>query len=101
MNPYTVLGVPLDADDKQIRKAYLEAIKIATPEAHPRRFQSLNKAYQSIKDKSARCQYSIMDTSMPGHSPLDTVLRFAQNHLVNEPLSYNNMLEHLKKCAKS
>ena len=101
MNPYIVLDVPLDAEDKQIRRAYLEAIKVATPEADPRRFQTLNKAYQSIKDKPARCKYSITDTSLPGQSPMDAVLRFAQNHLVNHPLPLNTLLEHLKKCAKS
>jgi curved DNA-binding protein CbpA len=101
MNPYTVLGVASNADDKEIRKAYLEAIKVATPEAHPRRFQTLNRAYESIKNKSARCKYSIENIHLPGHTPLDSVLRFAQHHLVNHPLPYNNMLEHLKKCAKS
>ena len=101
MNPYIVLNVPLDADNKQIRRAYLEAIKVATPEGHPRRFQTLSRAYQSIKDKSARCKYSITDTSLPGQSPVDAVLRFAQHHLVNHPLPLNTLLEYLNKCAKS
>ena len=57
MNPYLVLGVPVQADDPTIRRAYLEAIKQATPEKNPTRFQSLSEAYERIKDESSRCQY--------------------------------------------
>ena len=54
MNPYLVMGVPRDADDPQIRRAYLEALKQVTPEADPERFQALTRAYDLIKDQTSR-----------------------------------------------
>lgn len=101
MKPYVVLGVDSNASDKEIRKAYLDAIKVASPESNPKRFQALNQAYESIKDETARHRYSIFCQKASEHSLLDAACRFASNHMVNHPLPYAKMLEHLKKCAKT
>ncbi|MEI6780920.1 MAG: J domain-containing protein, partial [Verrucomicrobiota bacterium] len=75
MNPYLVLGVPVPADDPTIRRAYLEGIKLATPEKNPTRFKALSEAYERIKDEASRCKYELFHQESPGASPLDTILR--------------------------
>lgn len=101
MNPYLVLGVPRDADDPRIRRAYLEAIKDATPETNPVRFQALVGAYEKIKDEPSRHRCELFDTSCPGDSPLDVFLRHLQHGARPAPLPFEAMKEFLRACSKT
>ena len=100
MNPYLILKVPFDADDKAIRKAYLEAIKEATPEKNPNHFQALTEAYDRIKDQTSRHQYILFNKTAPGDSPLDAFLRAAPLLPTPQPLPVETMKEFLRSCAK-
>jgi DnaJ-class molecular chaperone len=59
MDYYSILGVPKNADDKTIRKAY----KIQSMKHHPDRggdeeqFKKVNEAYQTLKDPQKRAAY--------------------------------------------
>ncbi len=101
MNPYLVLGVPRDADDQRIRRAYIEGIKVATPETDPVRFKALASAYEKIKDETSRHRHQLFDTTCPGDSPLDVVLRHMQHGARPAPLPFEAMKEFLRACSKT
>ena len=100
MNPYLVLGVPRDANDACIRRAYLDAVKIDTPETHPARFKEIAAAYDKIKDETSRCRYELFDTEAPGDSPLDVLVRHARLAARQEPLDFEAMKAFLRACSK-
>ena len=60
-DPYTVLGVPPDADDEAIRRRYLELTRQFTPEHHPERFAAVRGAYERVKDLDRRVQYRLFE----------------------------------------
>ena len=100
MNPYLVLGVPRDADDARIRRAYLDAIREATPETHPIRFKEIAAAYDKIKDAASRCRYELFDTDCAADSPLAAFLRHMRLTAPPAPLGFEAMKEHLRACAQ-
>jgi curved DNA-binding protein CbpA len=100
MNPYLVLGVPLDADDEAIRRAYLSALKLAPPDLAPQRFQDINTAYEQIKDEPSRHRRTLFNEAPPGDSPLDVFLRYARLRSHAQPLSFEAMKEFLRSCSK-
>jgi len=48
MNYREVLGVPGDADQKAIKKAYFKLVRQYSPEKDPERFQQIREAYESL-----------------------------------------------------
>ena len=60
-DPYTVLGVPREADDDTIRRRYLDLAREFTPEQHPERFAAIRAAYEKIKDLNGRTRYRLFD----------------------------------------
>ena len=100
MNPYVTLGVPPQADDQQIRRAYLAGIKEATPDTHPQRFQELSEAYETIKDESHRLKFYLFSTAPAGDSPLDAVVRHLRAQGQFKPLPFESMKEFLRSCSK-
>lgn len=101
MNPYLALEVPRDAEDRRIRQAYLDAIKLAPPDTHPERFQAVNEAYEKIKDEPSRMRFYLFHRDCPGDSPLDAFVRFTQAHGKLQPLSFDAMKEFLRSCTKT
>ena len=101
MNPYVVLGLLPDATDEQIRRAYLEAVKEATPDTHPQRFQEVSGAYEAIKDEASRLRYYLFDRQCPGDSPLDAFLRFGRARHQLKPLPFESMKELIRTCTKT
>jgi curved DNA-binding protein CbpA len=101
MNPYLVLGVPRNADDRLIRKAYLEAVKAATPDTHPERFKQISTAYESIKDEKSRNHHALFDRSIPGETPFDAYVRYARIGVKPKPMPFEAMKEYLRSCSKT
>ncbi len=101
MNPYLVLGVPLDADDSTIRRAYLDAVKLAPPDHDPKRFQAVSAAYEQIKDERSRHRYTLFNCCPPGDSPLDAFVRYLRLCPQRPPLPSEVMKEFLRSCAKT
>lgn len=60
-DPYSVLGVPLDAADAAIREAYLALARQFTPENHPERFAAIRAAYESIRDLDKRARHRLFE----------------------------------------
>lgn len=100
MNPYVILGVPLEADDVRIRQAYLEAVKTATPDTHPERFKQISAAYEQIKDETSRNRHILFNRTAPGDSPLDTLVRYARFSSKLKPPPYEALKEYLRSCSK-
>lgn len=51
---YLMLGLEPGAADDEIRKRYLELVKVHPPEHDPQRFQDITQAYERIKDQRSR-----------------------------------------------
>jgi curved DNA-binding protein CbpA len=97
MNPYDILGVPADAQDETIRKAYLEGIKRFSPERCPQRFAAISEAYQALKDENSRLQYELFNKKSAVASPMEAVVRhFAWNGQRTPPEfeTLKNQLRH-------
>jgi curved DNA-binding protein CbpA len=101
MNPYLILGVPREADDQRIRRAYLEALRQATPETNPERFKAVTTAYEQIKDQTSRHQHELLNRDCPGDSPLDAFLGHIQAAPRPAPLAFEGLKELLRLCSKS
>ncbi|MGF1456473.1 MAG: DnaJ C-terminal domain-containing protein [Alphaproteobacteria bacterium] len=62
-DPYTILGVPKDASQDDIRKAYRKLAKDLHPDLHPGdqraedRFKAVSAAYTLLSDPDKRAQY--------------------------------------------
>lgn len=63
--PFEILNVPEDADDEQIKSAYLEAVKRWPPERHAVEFQRVRNAYERIATRKDRVSYLLFDSSLP------------------------------------
>lgn len=59
---YLTLGLPLDANDGQIRERYLQLVKRHTPEKEPRRFQEISEAFEHLKNVRTRVRSRILGT---------------------------------------
>ncbi len=101
MNPYLILGVTPQATDADIRAAYLDAVKQATPDTNPVRFQAVCTAYEKIKDPARRLEYLLFNQDCPGDSPLEAVVRCAQTRRPPVPLPMAAMKEYLRLWTKS
>ena len=101
MDPYFVLGVPRDADDQRIRRAYLEAVKAATPETDPERFKLVSAAYERIQDEGRRHLYELFHEEAPGNSPLDVFLKCVRRSARPAPMPLETLKEFLRSCSKT
>jgi curved DNA-binding protein CbpA len=101
MNPYLVLGLPAEADDQTIRRAYLQAIKESPPDADPKRFQAVSQAYEKIKDQTSRHRHILFNSQSPADSPLDALARYAHYHRQFEPLGFEAMKKLLTAAART
>lgn len=75
---YSILGVPRDASQEEIKKAYRKLVRKFHPDAKPgdpdaeARFKSINLAYEVLQDPQKRAaydQYGSMGDMPPGGAP--------------------------------
>ena len=55
-DPYSVLGVSLDADEAILRRRYLELVRLNPPEKCPREFAEIRQAYEELRDPAKRLE---------------------------------------------
>lgn len=60
-DPFTVLGVPPDADDAAIRRRYLELTVQFPPEHQPEKFAAHRAAYEKIRTLDSRAKYRLFE----------------------------------------
>lgn len=48
MDYHEVLGVPQDADQKTIKRAYFKLVRQYSPEKDPEQFQKIREAYENL-----------------------------------------------------
>ncbi len=62
---YEILGVTPEADDIQIKTAYLTMVKQYPPERCPKEFQNIYRAYELIRSQQDRLQYKFFHATLP------------------------------------
>jgi DnaJ-class molecular chaperone len=55
-DPYAIMGLPMDADEAQIRQRYLDLVRQFPPDQAPERFAAVRSAYDEIRDPRRRLE---------------------------------------------
>ena len=59
-DPWQILGVPSEANDEQVRQAYLAKVKAFPPDRCGDEFQRIRRAYEELKDTYHRTKHLIL-----------------------------------------
>jgi len=59
-DPWAILGVSVQADDDEIRKAYVQKIKDYPPDRAPEQFERIRDAYEDLRDPQRRSKRMIV-----------------------------------------
>lgn len=59
IDPFTILGVDREADDDTVKRAYLAAVKVHSPEQDPAGFQRCRAAYEKLATQRERLTYCL------------------------------------------
>jgi curved DNA-binding protein CbpA len=62
---FDILGVNIDATDDEIKKAYLQKVRIYSPEQAPDEFQKIRSAFDLINTEKKRIKYQLFNIDMP------------------------------------
>ena len=57
--PYQMLDVAVDANDVEIKQAYLQQVKNNPPDHNQQQFQLIHDAYSAIKDHKSRVSHAL------------------------------------------
>ncbi|HUP02442.1 MAG TPA: J domain-containing protein [Bryobacteraceae bacterium] len=73
MDPTQVLGISTDADEEQIRAAYVRKVKEHPPDRSPEEFERIRDAYESLRDPRRRMRDRLLsiDPSVPFTSAIE------------------------------
>ncbi len=61
-DPFHILKVSDEADDREIRQAYLSLVKRYPPEQAPEQFKRIQAAYRCIEHEKDRLRYRLFHT---------------------------------------
>lgn len=100
MDPYTVLGVSVDADDEAVRAAYLELVRRHPPERDPEDFARINRAYEALKTENDRIRHELTDLEPGIRSPFEALLVHGSRAGRRTPPDFEEMKQRLRACAK-
>ncbi len=99
MDPYRILGVPVGADDKTVRAAYLDLVRKHPPERSPEAFARINRAYEALKTEKDRIHQELFDLDSGIRSPFDALLAHGSPEGRRKPPDFEEMKKRLRKCA--
>ncbi len=100
MNPYAVLGITKNVDDKTVRAAYLALVRKFPPDLHPERFKKLCGAYEKLKSHEARAKHFLFDKEQYASSPIGAVIEHEQFNEKRTPMKWELMKSFLKECYR-
>ena len=60
-DPYVVLGIGPEADEKQIRQRYLQLVREHPPERDPEGFAAIRAAYDRLRDPVVSLEHRLFD----------------------------------------
>lgn len=90
--PYQILGVAAEANDIEIKQAYLQKVKDCPPDRDQEQFQLINNAYTVIKDHKSRLSHALFTLPAADFDELlDHALRVTQS-LPVKPEHFNKLL---------
>ncbi|HIE01112.1 MAG TPA: molecular chaperone DnaJ [Thiotrichaceae bacterium] len=75
--PFDLLGIPENATDEAIKKAYLQKVRQYPPERAPEQFQTIRAAFEAIKTQQQRLKYQLFHHEPPS---LNALLEHAQQN---------------------
>ena len=64
-SPFAVLDVSAEADDAEIKAAYLQQVRAHPPERDPIQFQRIREAFEALQDRRARLRYRLFQQQPP------------------------------------
>lgn len=64
-NPWIILGIADDADDKMVKQAWLKWIKRYPPDRAPELFQQIQQAYEQLKTERLRTAQRLFHPQPP------------------------------------
>jgi DnaJ-class molecular chaperone len=94
-DPYVVLGVPTDADDEAIRRAYLAMVKQYPPERAPERFAAVRAAYEQLRDADTRIRSRLFEVARD--EDLDRIIEELSCRSSRRRLSLKDLLSAMKR----
>lgn len=100
MNPYEILEISPSADDAAIRATYLKLVRRFPPEQHPDRFAEINRAYEMIKDREHRLEYTLFPPAPEEKTPMETAIVHFRRKNQRVPVSFQEMKHFLQSCAQ-
>ncbi|MDD2658535.1 MAG: DnaJ domain-containing protein [Methylococcales bacterium] len=60
-SPYEILEITGQASDSEIKRAYLEKVKLNPPERDHEKFQQIHSAYEAVKNAISREKYALFN----------------------------------------
>ena len=60
-SPYEILEVAGQANDSEIKQAYLQKVKLNPPDRDHEKFQQIHSAYETIKNATSRENYALFN----------------------------------------
>ncbi len=100
MNPYRILEVNKQSDDKTIRAAYLALVSRYTPDSAPKQFQLVNEAYEKIQNEFLRLSYELFNLTSEFESPMGVLEAETAFSHKRKPLPFRTMKELMRECTK-
>lgn len=71
-DPWSILGVSPEADDTQVRAAYMRKVKEYPPDRCGPQFERVRDAYEQLKDPYRRARHLVLGAAPD--SPLESLL---------------------------
>ena len=68
-DPYAVLGIPRDADQETIKRAYFQLVRAHPPEQDPEQFKRIRAAYERLRTPDRRAQTDLFLLQPPPPMP--------------------------------
>ena len=60
-SPYEILEVAGQANDSEIKQAYLQKVRLNPPDRDHEKFQQIHSAYETIKNATSRENYALFN----------------------------------------